>query len=752
MFIKNHILVFGVIIVTVYVNTLIGHTMDAMQYRLRIFMIFSLWGILGFLSPMQAQIALYDIHEIVLEGQTFENPYLENRVYATLSGPNSETYDIEAFWNGDSTYIVRVAPQAVGQWTWEIHSPTDSTLDGLTGSFQCDTSDHRGFLTTNGMRFEYTNGEPVFRMGDTNWRMFRSKNADYDSLFIPYVDARAGQGFNYIAGVIHTVADTSSNEGGPLWINEDLDTLNPGYFEWVDKRIEYLNSKGITVGILFVWAQTFNDFTRDQFTRFRRYVVGRYTAYDVVWVISGEYSERDTWEDYWPDEYSYHAERIKNGDAHDSGDPYGHPISIHPSGDESNTQDYDLFQGWLSFAMQQYDGTPDILYDQIQADRIYDIPVANDEYGYEGPTTDGQEYYHPSNQNADNIRRDSWAIVMAGGQFTYGHINTCTAKERPINLDSLNTEGALYLKTLKSFVTDSIPYFEMQPDTSFILAGNAFGMSKSDSVYMAYCPDSTGLDIQLNCSRPLFHARWYNPKLDYSVSAGILSSNETHQLATPFSHDAVLLLTGMPAPIARVRLYLEGPYRISDEKMHTQLYQQGHISTLSPYSEDPRQVNSVPDSVVDWVLVEFLNTPEGPAQFSKSFLLSESGYLISECCDSHYIDLSELPDDDYYLKVHHRNHKSLISSTTLTFGADRLTEFDFTTASSQYYDQESAKQLMSGIWGVKGGDVNRDDSINDMDFNSWHQSALQGDSGYLVADVNLDGLVTTMDFTIILNN
>ncbi len=40
-----------------------------------------------------------------------------------------------------------------------------------------------------------------------------------------------------------------------------------------------------------VWAQTFDDF--EQFSRFCNYVIARYAAYNVVWIISEEYSEKE---------------------------------------------------------------------------------------------------------------------------------------------------------------------------------------------------------------------------------------------------------------------------------------------------------------------------------------------------------------------------------------------------------------------------------------------------------------------------
>ncbi len=103
---------------------------------------------------------------------------------------------------------------------------------------------------TEGNHFYFDDGTPFYRLGDTNWQMFRSKNAPFDSLCKPYIDARVAQGCNFIGGVIHTIGDPSINKGGALWSkNNNLDPLQPAYFDWVDRRIEYMLEKDVIPGL-----------------------------------------------------------------------------------------------------------------------------------------------------------------------------------------------------------------------------------------------------------------------------------------------------------------------------------------------------------------------------------------------------------------------------------------------------------------------------------------------------------------------
>ncbi|MFQ5772585.1 MAG: hypothetical protein ACE5HX_18760, partial [bacterium] len=51
-----------------------------------------------------------------------------------------------------------------------------------------------------------------------------------------------------------------------------------------------------------------------------------------------------------------------------------------------------------------------------------------------------------------------------------------------------------------------------------------------------------------------------------------------------------------------IKSFLEGPYDSANHEMTTNLSTGGPIPTISPYSENPRTVSSIPANINDWVL------------------------------------------------------------------------------------------------------------------------------------------------------
>ena len=84
------------------------------------------------------------------------------------------------------------------------------------------------------------------------------------------------------------------------------------------------------------------------------------------------------------------------------------------------------------------------------------------------------------------------------------------------------------------------------------------------------------------------------------------------------------------------------------------------------------------------------------------------------------------------------------SSVSLT---NKSSIYDFTNSLSKYYGGD-ANLLTTGVYGMYGGDANRDGMITTADFNLFNPDNRQAKEGYLYTDFNLDGMVTTADFNI----
>ena len=87
-------------------------------------------------------------------------------------------------------------------------------------------------------------------------------------------------------------------------------------------------------------------------------------------------------------------------------DPYGHPTSLH------TTVTTDAFGADRehSFISHQRKDTPEELRVLVASSRIFDKPVINLEYGYEGDPR-----VFSANQAPHLVRRDHYALTLAGG-------------------------------------------------------------------------------------------------------------------------------------------------------------------------------------------------------------------------------------------------------------------------------------------------------------------------------------------------
>src|SRR5512135_2336976 len=121
-------------------------------------------------AVVSAAAHVWEKQEITLTAQRdFENPYLDVDVWVDLKGPGFAKR-VYGFWDGGSTFRVRVLATAPGQWTWVSGSNrSDAGLNGQKGSFTAEAWSEaekaenicrRGFLraTPNQHALEHADG------------------------------------------------------------------------------------------------------------------------------------------------------------------------------------------------------------------------------------------------------------------------------------------------------------------------------------------------------------------------------------------------------------------------------------------------------------------------------------------------------------------------------------------------------------------------------------------------------------------
>ena len=189
--------------------------------------------------------------------------------------------------------------------------------------------------------------------------------------------------------------------------------------------------------------------------------------------------------------------------------------------------------------------------------------------------------------------------------------------------------------------------------------------------------------------------------------------------------------------------------------MNTSLNSSGNLPLNQPFSGPPwnysgnESVTAFPTDIVDWILVDFRETPGGPENateatsiFRKAFLLRDDGYLVN-LNGSREITVS-IPEinDNIYLVIWHHNHLSILSNSAITFIND-VYYYDFTSSASQAYGNVQ-NDLGGGVFGLVSGDANADGTINELDDTDiWINEV--GKTGYLQSDLNLDAQADNKD-------
>ncbi|MFI7066786.1 DUF4038 domain-containing protein [Kribbella sp. NPDC050124] len=241
---------------------------------------------------------------------SYPDSYRDVDVSATFTGPNGQTLTAPGFWDGGTTWRIRFSPPVSGRWQYSTRS-SDSANTGLNrqqGTILAadyagglDIYRH-GFLrsSANNRYVTYADGKPFFWLGDNEQsalagtKLNESNDPRFASQFKGIVDTRATQGFNVIWTETFANNGRPSNEGGPAWLDSTFGTLNPGFWQSVDQRIDYIAAKGIVTALAMGVGSSLTDSTKGQtpeYVRLARYMAARYAAYPVVWLTAQEFDQ-----------------------------------------------------------------------------------------------------------------------------------------------------------------------------------------------------------------------------------------------------------------------------------------------------------------------------------------------------------------------------------------------------------------------------------------------------------------------------
>jgi len=488
---------------------------------------------------------------------THANPYRDLTAFAMLRRPDGREWRMPLFWDGEAVWVLRVSPDLVGEWSYSIQS-SDAGLNMKTGSFRCVESNRRGSIrpmSDHPLHFQYQDGTPFWFFGEKAWRVFqtdRAENLDHASA-MRHVDVRAEQGFNYMHAELAGTGGLTSggNEGGEMFLDAKKEIINPAFFREVDSRLRHINEKGLICGLVLLYATgdpSWKSLPDDQARlRFARYVVARYAAFDIVFLVTGEWhymADR-------PDLFRAIGREILKTD------PHGRMIGIHPGPGPGGISSQEFADDdWMSFGeyAQAYfapatkeasDANRDNLRKFILAARKHNKPVVDAEYAY---YLRDQDYDgtvdKPNSHTRDSFRRASWAIAMGGGYFVTGFGTTYFGGRRevgPFLVDNPKHKDAISdLNHLHAFFT-SLQWWLLEPHDEQVKAdgGYAYCLADAGKTHVIYVVAGTGATLKLDGGQHSLSR--YDPRTGQSTELSA-AAGDSVQLVAPDTQDWVFLV------------------------------------------------------------------------------------------------------------------------------------------------------------------------------------------------------------------
>jgi hypothetical protein len=262
---------------------------------------------------------------------------------------------VHGFWDGGETWRVRFSPGEEGEWqytTW-CDNPNDHGLHKQAGTFTCVHAagstrfDRHGpvQLSHNRRHLIHADGTPFFWLADTCWNgPLRSTDAEWEH----YLGVRAGQKFSAVQWVATQwiAAPDGDIEGRCAYEGHHRIQIHPEFFQRLDRKLEAINRAGLLGVPVLLWAANWGissvmavnpglSLPEDQAALLAEYMVARWGAYDVVWILAGDGSYRGEKAECW----QRIGRQVFSRQLHA-------PVAMHPAGLQWNLDEF-LHEDWM---------------------------------------------------------------------------------------------------------------------------------------------------------------------------------------------------------------------------------------------------------------------------------------------------------------------------------------------------------------------------------------------------------------------
>jgi hypothetical protein len=495
-------------------------------------------------GPLPAEETIYRygrFEQAFTATRDYADPLRDIELKVEFTGPDGARLAVRGFWDGGRSWKVRFSPEQAGDWKWNSSCACPDKGLVKSGSFRARQYWGRNELYRHGAPrlspdrryFAQADGKPWLWLADTAWNgALMSTREEWRR----YARDRVAKKFSAAQFVMTQWRAGRQDELGQVaFTGADHIRINPAFFQRLDEKFDALNDEGLVAGPVLLWALTSPDqespgisLPTGEAIVLARYMVSRYGAHQVVWILGGDGDYRGANTARW---------KAIGQAVFPAGEPR-RPVTMHPGGMQSPWAEY-KDEPWLDVFFYQSGHGNNAAKWRWNATAGGAVgwklepahPVVDSEINYEGHL----DYHRHERIGAAQVRRAAYYSLLAAPPVgvTYGaHGIWFWSRKAEVPLDHpqtgatepwydcLDYPGARSMTVLHE-VFNSLEWWKLRPNRALVDAGAAPpdftnypmpAMAQDGSFALIYLPADDPIPVHLDEFRGRVDAIWINPQ------------------------------------------------------------------------------------------------------------------------------------------------------------------------------------------------------------------------------------------------
>lgn len=506
----------------------------------------------------------------------YVNPAQEASLTATFVSPAGESHKVYGFWDGGRVWRVRFAPNQTGKWTFKTtcSQAENKGLNGQAGEFECVAATGKTVFSKHGpvrvapdgRYLAHEDGTPFFYLADTAWNGALLSTPEEWGLYLGERSRQKFTGVQWVATQWRAAPAGDLNKQLAYTGAAQRIEINPAFFQRLDEKVEAVTKAGLLNVPVMLWAINGGSnpainpgvsLPEDQAILLARYMVARWGANPVLWMLAGDGDYRGDKAERW----KKIGRAVFDGIAHA-------PVTMHPGGMQWVWKEFSE-EKWFGVVGYQSGHGDNLAAFRWQTEgpltedwtKLPHRPFINLEPAYE----DHVAYQTKRKITAEFTRRAIyWSLLCAptagvsyGGHGVWGWDNGTqpptdhagSGTPQPWQ-KALKLPGAEQMKYLHDFFVTN-EFWRLRPTPMFMASQPgqnspekfvAAARSDQKDIMIVYVPEDRSVEIKLDALPPSPNVTWINPRTgEPSPAVGVVTQT-TCQFPTPAEGDWLLLL------------------------------------------------------------------------------------------------------------------------------------------------------------------------------------------------------------------